>query len=108
MMRTGRRNVWSLYYRVNARRPVRRTRKTWLESVKADMAKVEIDEEDVQKEMEKECYEVEVIAYRKTDYKSIIIIKILSSRNMSTMFYFHRSIKWVRICVLRLTHNKIA
>ena len=50
-------------------------RGTWLESVTADMAEVEIDEEDVQKEMEKECYEVDVLPYRKTDYKSIIIIK---------------------------------
>ena len=63
------------FYRVNSRRPVRRPRGTWLESVKVDMAEVEIDEEDVQKEMEKECYEVEVLPYRKTDYKSIIIIK---------------------------------
>ena len=60
-------------YRVNGRRTVRRPRGTWLESVKADMAEVEIDE-DVQKEME-ECYEVEVLPYRKTDYKLIIIIK---------------------------------
>ena len=35
--------------------------RTRLESVKTDMAEVEIDEEDVQKEMEKECYEVEVL-----------------------------------------------
>ena len=58
--------------RVYGRIPVRRT---WLETVKADMAEVEIDEEDVRKEMEKECYTVEVLPYRKTDYKSIIIIK---------------------------------
>ena len=57
-------------YRDNRRRPVRRPRGTWLESVKADMAEVEIDEEDGQKEMEKECYEVEVLLYRKKDYKS--------------------------------------
>ena len=44
-------------YSVHGRRP----RGTWLESVKTDMAEVEIDEEDVQKEMEKECYEVEVL-----------------------------------------------
>ena len=39
----------------------RRPSGTWLESVKTDMAEVEIDEEDVQKEMEKECYEMEVL-----------------------------------------------
>ena len=60
---------------VYGRRLVRRPRETWLESVKADMAEVEIDEEDVQKQMEKECYEVEVLLYRKTDYKPIIKIK---------------------------------
>ena len=59
-------------YRVNDRIPV--IRPTWLEIEKSDMAEVEIDEEDVQKEMEKECYEVEVLPYRKTDYKAIIII----------------------------------
>ena len=42
-------------YSVHGRRP----RGTWLESANADMAEVEIDDEDVQKEMEKECYEVE-------------------------------------------------
>ena len=61
-------------YKVNHRRPVKGPRETWLESVKTDMAEVEIDEEDVQKEIEKQCYEVEVIPYRKTDYKSIIIL----------------------------------
>ena len=44
-------------YGIHGRRP----RGTWLESVKTDMAEVEIDEEAVQKEMEKECYEVEVL-----------------------------------------------
>ena len=34
-------------YRVGGRRPVGRPRKTWLESVEADMAKLEIDKEDV-------------------------------------------------------------
>ena len=34
-------------YRVECRRPVGRPRKTWLESVEADMAEVEIDKEDV-------------------------------------------------------------
>ena len=36
-------------YRVNGRIPIIGPRGTWLESVKADMAEVEIDEEDVQK-----------------------------------------------------------
>ena len=34
-------------YRVEGRRPVGRPRKTWLEIVEADMAKLEIDKEDV-------------------------------------------------------------
>ena len=34
-------------YRVEGRRPVVRPRKTWLESVEADVAKLEIDKEDV-------------------------------------------------------------
>ena len=34
-------------YRVEGRRPVGRPRKTWLESVEADMAELEIDREDV-------------------------------------------------------------
>ena len=34
-------------YRVESRRPVGRPRKTWLESVEADMAELEIDKEDV-------------------------------------------------------------
>ena len=34
-------------YRVERRRPVGRPRKTWLESVELDMAKLEIDKEDV-------------------------------------------------------------
>ena len=34
-------------YRVESRRPVGRSRKTWLESVEADMAELEIDKEDV-------------------------------------------------------------
>ena len=33
-------------YRVEGRRPVGRLRKTWLESVEADMAELEIDKED--------------------------------------------------------------
>ena len=34
-------------YRVEGRRSVGRSRKTWLESVEADMAELEIDKEDV-------------------------------------------------------------
>ena len=34
-------------YRVEGRRPVGRLRKTWLESVEADFAELEIDKEDV-------------------------------------------------------------
>ena len=34
-------------YRVEGRRPVGRPRKTWLESVEADMVELEIDKEDV-------------------------------------------------------------
>ena len=34
-------------YRVEGRRPVGRPRMTWLENVEADMAELEIDEEDV-------------------------------------------------------------
>ena len=34
-------------YRVKGRRPVGRPRRTWLESVAADMAELEIDIEDV-------------------------------------------------------------
>ena len=69
------------------------------------MAEVEIDEEDVQKELEKECYEVEVLPCRKTDYKSIIIIQYYQAERCRLLFYFHRSIKWIRICVLRSAHN---
>ena len=34
-------------FRVESRRPVGRPRRTWLESVEADMAELEIDREDV-------------------------------------------------------------
>ena len=34
-------------YRVEGRRPAGRPRKTWLESVEANMAELEIDKEDV-------------------------------------------------------------
>ena len=56
-------------YRVEGRRLVGRPRKTWLESVEADMAELEIDKEDVHVH-----YEEEVQPYRKTDYKQIIYI----------------------------------
>ena len=36
-----------LKFRVEGRRPVGRPRRTWLESVEADMAELEIDKEDV-------------------------------------------------------------
>ena len=36
-------------FRVEGRRPVGRPRRTWLESVEADMAELEIDKEDVMK-----------------------------------------------------------
>ena len=35
-------------YRLEGRRPVGRPRKTWLESVEADLAELEIDKKDVQ------------------------------------------------------------
>ena len=57
-------------YRVEGRRPIGGPRRTWLESVEGDMAELEIDKE----EMEKECYEEKVQHYRKTYYKSIIYI----------------------------------
>ena len=52
-------------------RPVGRPRSTWLESVEADMAELEIDKEDVHDR--KKCYEEEVQPYRKMDHKLIII-----------------------------------
>ena len=57
-------------FRVERRRPVGIPR-PWLESVEADMTELEID-----KDMEKECYDEEVQPYRKTDYKTIIIVYI--------------------------------
>ena len=51
--------------RVEGRRPVGRPRKTWLESVEADMAELEIDKEDVHDRSEWR---------RKTDYKPLIYI----------------------------------
>ena len=61
-------------YRVGGRRLVGRSRKPWLESVKADMAELEIDKEDVHDRSKCECYEEEVQPYRKTDYKPLIYI----------------------------------
>ena len=64
-------------YRVEGRRPVGRQRRTWLKSVEANMAELEIDREDVndrEERMEKVCYEAEVLSYQKTDYKPIIYI----------------------------------
>ena len=34
-------------FRIECRRPIRRPRRSWLESVEADMAELEIDKEDV-------------------------------------------------------------
>ena len=51
-------------YRVVGSRPLGRPRRTWLESVEANMQELEINRED----MEKECYEEEVQPYRKTNY----------------------------------------
>ena len=61
-----------MQYRVEDRRPVGRPRRTWLESVEADMTEPEIDREDVHDR--KKCYEAEVKPFRKTDYKPIIYI----------------------------------
>ena len=59
---------------VEGRKPGGRPRRTWLESVGADMAEPEIHKEDCpwQKEMEKECCTEEIQPYQKTDYKPII------------------------------------
>ena len=60
-------------YRVKDRRPVGRPRRTWLEGVEADMAKLQIDSEDVHDGRNGEkIYEEEVQPYRKTDYKRIL------------------------------------
>ena len=66
-------------FRVEGRRPVGRPRRTWLESVEADTAELEIDKEDVHdRKKRRECYEEEVQPHRKMDYKPIIIIIIYS------------------------------
>ena len=47
--------------RVEDRRPVGKPSKTWLESVEADIAKLEIDKQDVHDRKKwRECYEEEV------------------------------------------------
>ena len=55
------------------------------------MAVLEIDREDVhdRRDMEKECecYEEEVQPYRKTDYKPIIIIKIIVQRSNAKYYW---------------------
>ena len=62
-------------YRVEGRRPVGRPRKTWLESVEADMAELEIDkEDDHDRKKWRSSYEDKVQLYQKTDYKPIIYI----------------------------------
>ena len=66
-------------YRVEGRRPVGRPiRKTWLESVEADMAKLEIDKEDVH-DRSKWRRNVNVMKRKsnpigKTDYNLIIYV----------------------------------
>ena len=50
-------------FRVEGRIPVGRPRRTWLESVKVDMAEIEIDREI----MEREYYEEGVQPYRKME-----------------------------------------
>ena len=57
-------------YRVEDRRPVGRPRKAWLECV--DMAKLEIDKEDVHDRSKWRRNVKEVQPYRKTGYKPII------------------------------------
>ena len=59
-------------YRVEGRRLVGRPR-TWLESVEANIAELEIDKEDVHNRKKWRRNE-EVQPYRKTDYKPIIYI----------------------------------
>ena len=72
-------------YRVEGRRPVERPRKTWLESVEADRAKLEIDKEDVH-DQSKWRRNVNVMKRkskpnRKTDYKQTNYV----------ILYFHKS-----------------
>ena len=68
-------------YRVEGRRPVGRPRRTWLESVKADMAELENDKEDVH-DRKKWRYNVmkrKSKPYRKMDYKPIIYNNLFSN-----------------------------
>ena len=58
-------------FRVEGRRRIEITRRTWLESIEADMAELEIDKEDVH-DINK--WRRRVKPYRKMDYKPIIII----------------------------------
>ena len=65
-------------YRVEGRRPVERPGKTWLESVEVDMAKLEIDKEDVH---DRSNWRRNVTVMKrkskpigKTDYKPIIYL----------------------------------
>ena len=58
-------------FRVEGRRPVGIPKRTWLESVEADMAELEIDKEDVHDRNKWGGQEV-VQPHRKMDYKPII------------------------------------
>ena len=62
-------------FRVEGRRPVGRPRRTWVESVEADMAELEIGKEDVH-DMKKwrRNFMKKIQLYRKKDYKLIIYI----------------------------------
>ena len=63
-------------YRVEGRRPVGRPRRTWLESVEADMAELEIDRDmkHDRKKWRNNLIKRKSKPYRKTDYKLIIDI----------------------------------
>ena len=72
---------------IEGRRPVGRPRRTWLESVEADIAELAIDKEDVH-DIQK-CCEKEVQPYRKTEYKPImIIINVHVYNKNSTIWLF--------------------
>ena len=72
----------SIEFRVYGRKPVGRSRMLCLENVEADMADFEIDKEDIQKEVWKECYEEGVQPFRTTDYKPIIYINVVYADNI--------------------------
>ena len=61
-------------YRVEGRRPVGPPRRTWLESVEADMTELEIDREDIhdRKKWRKNVMKRMSQLYQKTSYKPII------------------------------------